>query len=345
MRAPHRDLVIGASLTLALGLLPVSGIPGQTGALSQHTHPNSAPPWSSAAAFQDEGVLKSIGFEDAFLDSVTMISSPRFIDSHRIVFSDTRECRLHIVDLQSEDVLRIGRRGSGPGEFQMPSNLAVLRGGQILVWDYRLMRLSHFDEAGELVEASRLELAVPTGADIEQLSEDRVGLLPGSTQLAGEHYDRLLLLGADLKPLSSFLAPCTGRVAALEEAYGMGQCNRILASGIGETVLIGESFTYSVRRYNLAGDLLWDSGQLDPEFTEPASRISSRGEGQSPLVLIHAHNGLSRLLEVPDRGFVVGGWFSQARQGAGTTTSPVGFLLMDRARLRRMVRRPLGSCQ
>jgi hypothetical protein len=62
-----------------------------------------------------------------------------------------------LVSGAGEELLRFGRRGSGPGDFQGIDGLFV-RGDSIHVYDAGLMRLSTFDRSGRLLSSSRLPL-------------------------------------------------------------------------------------------------------------------------------------------------------------------------------------------
>ena len=58
---------------------------------------------------------------------------------------------VRLFDAGGSFVRRIGRSGEGPGEFQRPSQLAVLEGDTVLVWDEGARRLSWFSPDGALL--------------------------------------------------------------------------------------------------------------------------------------------------------------------------------------------------
>jgi len=63
---------------------------------------------------------------------------------------------VRIFDAEGEFVRRIGAGGDGPGEFRSPSDLAVLAGDTLLVWDESARRLSWFSPDGALVRERTL---------------------------------------------------------------------------------------------------------------------------------------------------------------------------------------------
>jgi len=277
-------------------------------------------------AEQSQPVLIEVPFSRAFLDSVTYVSDPRFFSPTRFVFADPREYRLHVVDVESGAITRLGGHGSGPGEFQSCSTVSVLLDGSIIVWDARLMRMTVFEPDGKLEGSVHLEMTVPAAVGIAQIDRGQIAVLPLQTMLSGANYDRVLLLSRDLALLESFEAPCSGRVAAIEDAYDMAMCARTIGRGEGGTILLGESFTYTIRRYDVEGSMLEEFVQLDPDFKPPDSEVRDRGEGNSPLVIMKAKNGLSHIEEIAGRGLVVGGWFHEAREGFGSVWAKRSFV-------------------
>jgi len=90
------------------------------------------------------------------------------------VVLEQRPAELRIFDRSGTFVRRVGRAGEGPGEFQTPTDLAVLEGDTLVVWDSRAQRLSWFSSDGDLVRERTLR--EPGG--IRTLR--RVALLPGA---------------------------------------------------------------------------------------------------------------------------------------------------------------------
>jgi hypothetical protein len=80
------------------------------------------------------------------------IADAAFVTDRRILISQPGSGALLLADATGT-VTRIGRRGSGPGEFQRPTSVGVIA-GSLWVWDGALGRISFFDETGAFVRSS-----------------------------------------------------------------------------------------------------------------------------------------------------------------------------------------------
>jgi hypothetical protein len=66
-----------------------------------------------------------------------------------VVDGGAREVRLY--DRDGKFVRTLGGPGSGPGEFQDPTQVLVTAADSVIVWDDAIYRITRFDSAGELV--------------------------------------------------------------------------------------------------------------------------------------------------------------------------------------------------
>ncbi len=82
-------------------------------------------------------------------------------DDDLIYVLDGQEKRIAIYEPNGAFVSQFGREGEGPGEFKNPNRL-TWKGDTLVVWDWRLRRLSYFDLLGNLIRDERPEL--PFGA-------------------------------------------------------------------------------------------------------------------------------------------------------------------------------------
>lgn len=84
--------------------------------------------------------------------------------SGRLAIVDSHSASLWLVDLMSGQTTSWGRRGEGPGEFQMPGPVAISSAGRVAVFDAPLQRLSILQPGGavETTAWSPLDHGVPT---------------------------------------------------------------------------------------------------------------------------------------------------------------------------------------
>jgi hypothetical protein len=80
-----------------------------------------------------------------------------------IVVADDAAPALRFFDRDGRHLRSVGRRGSGPGEFEQIGGLWRFAGDSLAVWDLRQSRLSIFSPAGELVRTA-LPRPGPPGA-------------------------------------------------------------------------------------------------------------------------------------------------------------------------------------
>lgn len=71
----------------------------------------------------------------------------------RLIVTDTSSHRLVILDLEGREVLSLGGRGNGEGQFNYPTHVAVSRSGDILVADALNHRIQVFTPEGEMKAA------------------------------------------------------------------------------------------------------------------------------------------------------------------------------------------------
>ncbi len=69
----------------------------------------------------------------------------------RLLVLDAGTQNLRVYDLQGALLATIGREGEGPGEFRAPGSMQLI-GDTVVVWDWRLKRLSYFLLDGSFLE-------------------------------------------------------------------------------------------------------------------------------------------------------------------------------------------------
>jgi hypothetical protein len=80
--------------------------------------------------------LKTLTKPDAeYAEPFTQINGVRELRDGRVIVSDVREKTVQLVDLKAGTATKIGREGSGPGEYAMPLALLAIPGDTSLLYD------------------------------------------------------------------------------------------------------------------------------------------------------------------------------------------------------------------
>ena len=90
--------------------------------------------------------------------------------------------RIHLVDSAGNSIRIVGRRGSGPGEFQYLTGICRLRGDTLVVWDDGGRRAGIFTRTGRFVRHIPLALEAPS---VGSCSSEGVILVTGVTSNPG----------------------------------------------------------------------------------------------------------------------------------------------------------------
>lgn len=94
-------------------------------------------------------------------------------DDENMIVLDNGESCIKIFDKSGKKIQQFGRRGEGPGEFQGPTTLTVIEGGQIGVIDPANHRFSYFSQDGECLR----ELSMAEYVRIRRVKADRRGCI------------------------------------------------------------------------------------------------------------------------------------------------------------------------
>jgi hypothetical protein len=72
-----------------------------------------------------------------FAEPFTSVSGVRELRDGRVLVSDARDRTLQVIDLRTGDAVAVGREGSGPGEFGVPTRLFAMPGDSTLMSDFQ----------------------------------------------------------------------------------------------------------------------------------------------------------------------------------------------------------------
>jgi hypothetical protein len=188
-----------------------------------------------------------------------------------IVVANGNPQQLRFFDLRGRLVRTAGRRGNGPGEFQSPSRLWVLRGDTLLVYDALARRIVLFGSNG--AHLATRQVAPPQGRTAPAILgafQDQ-SLLAGSSDIVtsppratpyyfGQHvfvYGLDGRPGQDIGPFGDgehfvqHTVPERGGTAYWDLAFG----RRTTIAARGNDILVGDGSTFELRSYSRAGAL------------------------------------------------------------------------------------------
>lgn len=122
---------------------------------------------ASATDAQQKLTLTKPDAESA--ESFTVITSIREVPSGKVLVTDARDKVVQLVDLTSGSMTKVGREGSGPGEYAFPGSLIGLPDGSTLLHDManrRFLTITADGKPGAFVELPRPTAAPADGAPV-----------------------------------------------------------------------------------------------------------------------------------------------------------------------------------
>ncbi|NLP05314.1 hypothetical protein GX411_05135 [Candidatus Fermentibacteria bacterium] len=123
--------------------------------------PGFDPEWAQGVPVRTLTVTDSIGVELGDSDYVFgQVAGAMWTPDGNIAVIDMKRCAILFYTPDGEHISTLGRRGSGPGEFQIPTSMAWLGDGRLLVTDAMSRTISIFDDS--LRFAGSLEGFFPT---------------------------------------------------------------------------------------------------------------------------------------------------------------------------------------
>ena len=147
--------------------------------------------------------LKTLAKPDAeYAEPFTQINGVRELRDGRVIVSDVREKTVQLVDLKAGSATKIGREGSGPGEFAMPLALLAVPGDTSLLYDPLNRRYLVIGPDGKAGKFAQYE-AEGGGAGPIRISRVRFTDSRGRLYAAGSGFS----FGASGAPASADSAP------------------------------------------------------------------------------------------------------------------------------------------
>lgn len=162
-------------------------------------------------------LFHSASSPDPRVRDVGRLSGAMFVERDRFVFVDGFSLNLVFAGVAAGDVVVVGGKGDGPGEYEFPQLLSPLDNGGVAVWDRLKMRLTLVNPDGTVAEtANYMDMSssqpIFLGANVSLVARFADGTVAfreprriprsGQRQLVGEYRDtiRYLIQGPGQSP-------------------------------------------------------------------------------------------------------------------------------------------------
>lgn len=152
-----RSTTLGALSMIATALLPVT-------AAAQAT---ALPGTDSEIGITTEAMFTIGAVDGPDWQSLGEIAGVAFDPSGNLYILDRQAAQVVVVSPRGELIRRIGRKGEGPGEFVMPSGLAILADGTVVVFDSARRNFTYLQADGTYIRSANTDFmedaAIPLG--------------------------------------------------------------------------------------------------------------------------------------------------------------------------------------
>lgn len=279
-----------------------------------------------------QDILQEVPFWKGFIDSLWTPWDAKFLGASTVVIADIRDSRLVIVDGLRGEMRAVGRRGDGPGEFQAPIVLGVGK-QSFYVWDMTAFRLSSFDFSGIFQNSHRV--MIPSRGYLSSICETGwhdVALSPQITTSRDKYFGQILFFPSSLDTLWTVDVACSKLRGDKDDPTEPAVCNMTVACGNEGTMLVGFHNDYTIRRYSQAGDIIWESGLLDPQFKP--SKVETSEDGF--IYSTYMPNRLTGIWEIEGYGILAGVKIIEDYQYTGESFTYVDVITLDRGIVQRI---------
>lgn len=133
--------------------------------------------------------------EPLFID----ISSVRVDYEENIYVLDSKACQIKVFDKNGKYLRKIGRKGQGPGEMQLPTMLDIVSGKKIMICDLPNNRISFYSLQGELLKEVSKGKFFRLWAPLPDSNRNFVGSM--RIQIEDKRVDELRKFDSNFKPI------------------------------------------------------------------------------------------------------------------------------------------------
>ena len=173
---------------------------------------------------------------------MTVVAGP-----NRLILAEPKESQVNIYGTDGSLLRVIGRRGDGPGEFDMPVTARRTADGGIVVADFKALRMTFFPEGGDPVTVASPGLVL---TDVSDLGGDRY-LIAGRSE---EHWPaQLHIWNRGTKAIERSFLPVGVPEAALAEAIVFVSISTHVEA---DTIWAAWALSDTVYRFDVNGELL-----------------------------------------------------------------------------------------
>lgn len=279
------------------------GTAGLDEAMASVTSPNqglraSQPPLLHV---EEADVFDSSVHPKSSVSQIGGLATAFFVDDQRLVIGDRLNAELHLVDLQDGSIRSVGRRGDGPGEFRLLTDMLRTPGG-FATWDVALARITMFSVTGDVIDTwtyNRLWFRKPAAKPVAMLADGVVVFQDGEepTSQLGRYREGIRYVAVARDGVAGVIAEAKGPEYWMHD-YGFHSVmlgHLLLEAQIGDQIAIAQTDLNTIR-------IVDRDGASSAELPLARGRMASAGEIE--IVRERARERLRRRVERPGGGIL-----------------------------------------
>ena len=140
-----------------------------------------------------------------YAEPYTLLSSIRELPGGKVIVLDMRDKVVQLVDMATGNATKIGREGSGPGEYQFPRALIAMPNNETFLADPMQNRFLRIDAAGKVLET--ISYPAGMGPGMQVVGADQQGRIYWEGSAFGSGGGQLTFGGPDGQPESRDSVP------------------------------------------------------------------------------------------------------------------------------------------
>lgn len=209
---------------------------------------------------EEADVFDSSEHPNSSVSQIGGLATAFFVDDHRLVIGDRLNAELHLVDLQDGGVRSVGRRGDGPGEFRLLTEMLRTPDG-FATWDVALARITRFSGAGDVIDTwayNRLWFKKPAAAPVAMLADGLVVFRDGEepTSQLGRYREEIRYVAVARDSIVGEVADAKGPEywMHVNGFHSVMLGHLLLEAQIGDQIAIAQTDLSTIRIVDRHGD-------------------------------------------------------------------------------------------